>query len=168
MTYYLVDPRIGAQVIGATSATARHPLGTIVKATDSTLGEGQFIYVQVSQSLTQYDAVFVKATSNKVGQLTIDAAKTAGIVGFAQIAFGTKDEYGWIQITGRPLVRLAADCEPSLALYATTTGGVVDDATTSAMIQGLIATNSVTNAVTACTCTANFPTVARAVVLGAV
>jgi hypothetical protein len=125
-----------------------------------------WIYVQASASLTQYDAVAIKA-NYKALQLTLDGAKAAVEVGFAQVAFEVGD-YGWVQITGRPLIRLAADCDKELALYATATGGVLDDATTSAMIQGVVCTTSVTGATTAATCVAQFPTLARAVTLGAV
>jgi hypothetical protein len=125
-----------------------------------------WIYVQASASLTQYDAVAIKANYQAL-QLTLDGAKAAVEVGFAQVAFEVGD-YGWVQITGRPLIRLAADCDKELALYATATGGVLDDATTSAMIQGVVCTTSVTGATTAATCVAQFPTLARAVTLGAV
>lgn len=125
-----------------------------------------WMYVQASASLTQYDAVAIKA-NYKALQLTLDGAKAAVEVGFAQVAFEVGD-YGWVMITGRPLIRLAADCDKELALYATATGGVLDDATTSAMIQGVVCTTSVTGATTAATCVAQFPTLARAVTLGAV
>ena len=126
----------------------------------------QWVYIQASASLTQYDAVAIKANYKGL-QLTLDGAKAAIEVGFAQVAFDVGD-YGWVQVTGRPLIRLAADCDKELALYATATGGVLDDATTSAMIQGVVCTTSVTGATTAATCVAQFPTIARAVVLGAV
>jgi hypothetical protein len=117
--------------------------------------------VQASASLTQYDAVRIKA-DYKAAQLTIDTGKQAVEVGFAQAAFQVGDR-GWVQITGRPLIRLAADCDKELALYATATGGVLDDATTSVMIQGVICTTSVTGATTAATCVAAFPTLERAI-----
>lgn len=126
----------------------------------------EWVYVQASASLTIYDAVAIKA-DYKAKQLTLDGAKAAVEVGFAQVAFEV-GSYGWVQVTGHPLINLAADCDKELALYATATGGVLDDATTSAMIQGVVCTTSVTGATTAATCVAQFPTIARAVTLGAV
>jgi hypothetical protein len=123
-----------------------------------------YVYVQASASLTQYDAVRIKA-SYQAAQLTIDTGKQAVEVGFAQAAFQIGDR-GWVQITGRPLIRLAADCDKELQLYATSTGGVLDDATTSVMIQGVICTTSVTGATTAATCVASFPTLERAIGAG--
>jgi hypothetical protein len=125
-----------------------------------------WVFVQASASLTAYDAVAIQADF-KAKQLTIDVGKEAVEVGFVQVAFGI-GEYGWAQITGRPLIRLAADCDKDLALYATATGGVLDDATTSTMINGVVCTTSVTGATTAATCVAQFPTIVRAVTLGAV
>ena len=125
-----------------------------------------WMYIQASASLTQYDAVAIKANYKGL-QLTIDGGKGAIEVGFAQVAFEVGD-YGWVQITGRPLIRLAADCDKELALYATAVGGVLDDATVSTMINGVVCTTSVTGAVTAATCVAQFPTIVRAVTLGAV
>ncbi len=125
-----------------------------------------WVYIQASASLTAYDAVAIQA-DYKAKQLTIDVGKEAVEVGFVQVAFEVGD-YGWAQVTGRPLIRLAADCDKELALYATTTGGVLDDATTSTMIGGVVCTTSVTGATTAATCVAQFPTIIRAVTLGAV
>lgn len=118
-----------------------------------------WVYVQASASLTAYDAVRVKA-DYKAAQLTIDTGKQAVEVAFAQTAFDVGD-YGWVMTTGRPSIRLAADCDKELALYATATGGVLDDATTSTMIQGVVCTTSVTGTTTAATCVAQFPTIQR-------
>lgn len=118
-----------------------------------------WVFVQATGSITQYDAIRIKA-NYKAAQLTIDTAKQAIELGFAQVAFAST-EYGWVQQGGLPLIRLAADCDKELALYATSTGGVLDDATTSAMIQGVVCTTSVTGATTAATCKATFPVVFR-------
>lgn len=153
-TSYAVNGRLGVK-LSSTETTAAHRVGDTVAGNDGSV----FVYVQASASITQYDAVRIDSAF-KIGQLTIDTGKQPVSVGFAQVAFSTAD-YGWVQMTGKPQVRLAADCEPSLALYATATGGVVDDATTSTMIQGLVADTSVTGATTAATCVANFPTIQR-------
>jgi hypothetical protein len=88
-----------------------------------------WVFVQASSSLTIYDAVRVKSDF-KVAQLTLDTAKQAVEVAFAQVAFQI-GEYGWVMTSGRPTVKLAAACEKQVALYATATGGVLDDATDS-------------------------------------
>ena len=120
-----------------------------------------WVFCQASTSLAVYDAVRIKA-DYKCAQLTIDTGKQPVEVGFVQIAVADVTDYVWVMVTGRPLIRLAASCQPSVALYATATGGVLDDATTSTMIQGVVATTSVTaGATTAATCVAQFPTIQR-------
>ena len=42
---YTVSNYVGAQPIEDTSTTQKHPLGTIVRGTDPTYGEGEFIYL---------------------------------------------------------------------------------------------------------------------------
>jgi hypothetical protein len=152
---------LGAK-LDRTATTAEFAVGTHALGND----HSEWVYVQASTSITQYDAVTIQA-DHKLAQLTLDGGKAAQNVGFAQVAFAP-DEYGWVMVRGKPLVRLAADCEPSLALYATATGGVVDDATVSTIINGLVATTSVTNATTAATCIASFPTITRAAALSAI
>jgi hypothetical protein len=154
-TNYATGSKLGVK-LGDTHTTAQFTLGEIVHGNNGSV----WMYIQASASVTQYDAVRID-DGYKIGQITIDTAKQPLTVGFAQVAFSTAD-YGWVMLAGKPLVRLAADCEPSLAIYCTTTGGVVDDATTSSMIQGLVAATSVTGATTAATCVANFPTISRA------
>ena len=121
-----------ANLIGVAPATAgttaTHGVGD--QYTDH-LGN-TWVYVQASASLTIYDAVRIKS-DYKVAQLTIDTAKQAAEVGFAQVAAAIGD-YLWVMQGGRPQIRLAADCDKELALYATATGGVLDDATTSSMM----------------------------------
>ena len=161
---YLIGGNVTQTTTASVNATEGKAFGLGNRREDA-LGN-EWVYVVASSSITAYDAVRIQSDW-KLGQLTIDTAKEAVEVGFAQVAFAPGD-YGWVMTKGRPLVRLAADADKELALYATAVGGVVDDATTSAMIQGLVCTTSVTGAVTAATCVAQFPTLARAVVLGAV
>lgn len=162
MAYTIVDPILGAQPISETSTTKRHPLGTVVRGADPDAGEADFIYVQASNSVAQYDAIAVKA-GYKAAPLTLTNGQTAIEVAFTQIAVGAKDSYLWAMKGGRPLVRLAAACEKDVKLYATATGGVLDDATTSCLIVGLYATTSATNTAvqTGTTCVSRFPVVAR-------
>ncbi len=162
MAYQITSPRLGAQPITDTSATAKHNLGEVIRAADTTLGEGDFIYVQASNSITAFDAIAIKA-NYKAAPLTLTNAQTAVEVGFAPAAVGTKGDYAWAHKNGRPIIRLAAACEKDVKLYATATGGVLDDATSSALIAGLYATTSATNTsvATGTTCVSRFPVLIR-------
>jgi len=157
MAYTIVDPILGAQPISETSATQRHPLGTTVRAHDPTFGEGTFMYVQASNSVAQYDAVVVKA-GYKVAPLTITNGKTAVELAFTQTAVGTKGDYFWALQGGRPLVRCANGTQPNVPLFATATGGVLDDVSSSVVIQGVQAETQVTNSAGTSTCVVRFPT----------
>ena len=157
MTYKLISPRIGAQPIETTDTTARHPLGEQVKARDSALFDSEFIYVQCSNSVAQYDAVAIKG-SYKIAPLTITNAKTAVEIGFAQVANGTKDSYMWVLQNGRPIVKLALATQKDAPLFATATGGTLTSASTSAMIQGIVAITEATNSANPKTCVARYPT----------
>jgi hypothetical protein len=160
-TNFVTGGTLGAK-LDETHTEAKFALGTHAHGNNNS----EWVYVQASASITQYDAVTIQA-DHKLAQLTIDGGKAAQAVGFAQVAFAPAD-YGWVMVRGKPLVRLAADCEPLLAIYATATGGVVDDATVSTMILGLVATTSVTGTTTAATCIASFPTLVRAAALSAI
>ena len=88
----------GAQPIAETSTTQRHTLGTIVRASDSTLGEGEFIYLRgigstVVGSIVSYDIAFLTAleTSAATGP-----AHPLAIAMSANVA----NQYGWYQISG--------------------------------------------------------------------
>ncbi len=161
MTYHLVTPRIGAQVISEVSTTQKMNLGEQVKAQDSALFEADFIYVQASNSVAQYDAVAIKH-NYKIAQLTITNAKTAVEIGFAQVAVGTKDSYLWVMKNGRPIVKMALATQPDVPLFASATGGVLTSVSTSALIQGIIAVTQVTNSANPATCVARYPTVNQA------
>jgi hypothetical protein len=159
MAYIYTSPRIGGQPIATVETTAQHPLGTKVLARDNTNngGEAEFIYVQCSSSITAYDAVAIKH-GHKIAQLTITNGKTAIEIGFAQTAMGTKGTYGWVMQGGRPIVQLALACQPDVPLFATATGGVLDDVSSSVVIQGVQAVTQVTNSAGTATCVVRFPT----------
>ncbi len=157
MAYKLVTPRIGAQPFAETSTTKLHPLGQCLMGVDPDMGEGEFIYVIASNSVAQYDAVAIKA-GYKIAPLTITNGKTCGEVGFAQIANGTKDTYMWVQKNGTPVVKLAIACQANVPLYATATGGVLDDASTSVQLQGMTALTEATHSANAKTCLARYVT----------
>ena len=63
---YAVSSLAGAQPIANTETTAKHALGTIVRANDPTYGEGEFIYLKgigstVVGSIVNYDDSYTTA-----------------------------------------------------------------------------------------------------------
>lgn len=96
--HYPTDPRSFQQPIQSTSTTQYFPLGTIVKAVDPVLGEGEFIYLLGVASTVVGDLV----TYNPFTGATTRGAAAAGtglpiaIAMSPNVALG----YGWYQISG--------------------------------------------------------------------
>ena len=154
MAYIMTDPVIGAQAFADVSTTAKHNLLEKRRGTDSTSGGGDFVYVQASMAIVQYDAVVIKANGKIIK--TMETAYKSGVPAFAQIAFAN-DDYGWVLLNGKPLVRLTSGTDQNVPLYVNASDGVLSGATTSCVIRGLVAQTSVTTTVNAVTCIAQFP-----------
>ena len=98
MAYLITTQIAGSQPIADTSTTALHVLGTIVRAYDSTYGEGEFIYLlgvagtAVGRPVT-FDAVTYQTTLAAVG------TNLPRRVAFAMSA-NVAAQYGWYQISG--------------------------------------------------------------------
>jgi hypothetical protein len=98
MAFRISDGKIGYQRIADTSTTQNHPLGTVVRAVDATLGEGEFIYLvgvasTVVGSPVIYDDLTFQTTLAPVG------TNKPGPVAFAMSA-NVASQYGWYQISG--------------------------------------------------------------------
>jgi hypothetical protein len=124
MTFRIANPIVGAQGIHETSTTQRHPLGTIVRGTDDTLGGGEFIYLKGLAAT----AIGTWVTYNQDdGTTALLAANGFGPVAVAMSA-NVADQYGWYQITGKASALALADFADNGRVYATGTAGSVDDA----------------------------------------
>lgn len=98
MTYRITDPRAGSQPIANTSTTQLHPLGTIIRATDPTYGEGEFIY------LTGIASTVVGSWVTYLPDDWDTALIVADAIGQVAIAMSINDavtDYGWYQISGK-------------------------------------------------------------------
>jgi hypothetical protein len=126
MTFRITDVLLGAQPIANTDTTQNHPLGTIVRTVDPTLGAGEHIYLKGVASTAIGDWVIyspvlgttVRATANSNGPLAI-----------AMAACDTTTKYGWYQISGVAKANgLTSITHSSGFLWLTGTAGSVDDA----------------------------------------
>lgn len=106
---------------------------------------GRAVYVSALSDIPQYSAVSVKADNSAVPLTTTNSAASKRVA-FAQTSIAVGN-YGWV-VTGSPVtVNLAASCQPSVPLYTTATGGVLDDAAVSGgLVLGVVATTSVVTA----------------------
>lgn len=98
MTFRITDQKIGVQPIADIDTVQNHPLGTIVRAYDPTLGEGEFIYLEgvantAVGSIVNYDDGF---------QTALDTSAVAGPSRPLAVAMAAcvADRYGWYQISG--------------------------------------------------------------------
>lgn len=140
MAYSFVDPRIGAQPIADTSTTARHALGTIVRAKDPTYGEGEFIYLLgVGSTVVGSPVTWNPATRQTA--LAPVGGNLPEAIGFAMSA-NVATQYGWYQITGLAVASKAATiCCVAGAAVAVKTTGLISKTGTGKEIQGaLVAT----------------------------
>lgn len=132
--------------LGDTSTRAVINPGTVVNLDDG----GLAVYVQAASNLSQYNAVCIPNSNIATNATTARVASTKR-VGFAQVSIAS-GYYGWVHLGGKVRVNVSASCLPAVALYTTTTEGVLDDATVSgAMVAGVVTevTASATSALTA-------------------
>ena len=140
--------------LGYTDTEASFKLGTTVNLDDG----GQAVYVQAASAVALYDAVSVRGDNTVVPVTTTNSANSK-VIGFAQVSIAAAS-YGWVQLGGKPVVKLAASCLPAVPLYTTATAGTLDDAAVSGgLVAGIVALTTASGA-TALTCVAGYPHVA--------
>lgn len=121
-------------------------LGTRVFGSDGT----EWVYVQASGALTQYDCVLINEDYQAASATTTLATEASGdsgnLIGFAQVAFADND-FGWVAVKGANIqCRLALSCAADTMLYTTGTAGVLDDSSAGVLINGVVAVTGVTAA----------------------
>lgn len=137
MTYHVTDTVAGTQAIATNSTTQKHPLGTIVRATDPTYGEGEFIYLKGVASTT----VGALVTYN-VSHQTALATSAVGTSNPHAIAMSAcvASEYGWYQISGLAVVSKANTTSfAASAALASASGEAIAAATTNRLTGALVA-----------------------------
>ena len=144
MAFIVSTPLVGAQPIAVTSTTQLHPLGTIVRATDPTYGDAEFVYLAGVASTAVGDLVVIdQGTTARTG------TSSRGPVGIAMSA-NVASQYGWYQISGQAVVNVAGAVADNALVYATATAGSADDAVVSgAQVDGAVFRTSAAGAGTA-------------------
>lgn len=123
MAFRITSQVLGSQPIATNSTTQKHPLGTIVVATDPTYGSGEFIYLKGLNSTAIGEWVTYNTDDFST---TLLAANAIGPVAVAMSACVT-GEYGWYQISGKAVGLAASGYADNGLVYATATAGTVDD-----------------------------------------
>lgn len=159
MAYTVTSPVLGLQRIADTSTTQQHPLGTIVRAVDSTYGEGEFIYLLGVASTVVGSVVTYNATTYQTA-LSANTANFAAPVAVAMSA-NVASQYGWYQISGNAVVKkTAVAVSPQVKVYQSgTTGRIMPTSASGKQILGAKSANlaSVTSTTSTVVVTINRP-----------
>lgn len=149
VSFQLVTPTVGAQPIHETSATKKHELGTVVRATDSTYGEGSFIYLAGAAETAQGDFCFYDSKAGTTVRAEHGATGSNGPGGVAMSA-NVASYYGWYQIEGATPVK-AATVAANAALFLTSTGGQLDDsAVANDVVDGIVSVAATSSGYATC------------------
>lgn len=137
---------IAIPALDKTSTTAEIQTGTCVSTDDG----GVAMYVQAASEIAQYNAVaigFDETVVNLTTSAITEASGTSRKVGFASDVSIASGSYGWVKLSGRPKVKLAANCADKVALYTTATAGTLDDAVVSVgEVVGVVSKTTISNA----------------------
>jgi hypothetical protein len=124
--YVIQDARIGMQQIETVETSQKHPLGTIVRASDPTYGAAEFIYVKG----------FAQGGTGKWVAINTDDGTSSGVVangvnnliGIAMGALDATTKYGWVMIEGKhPAAKCLTGYADNGRVFLTSTTGSVDD-----------------------------------------
>lgn len=137
----------GAQQIAVTSTEQKHPLGTITKGIDPTLGEGEFIYLLGVGSTVVGLAVSWNATTYQTTLLP-STANLSTPVAWAMSA-NVASQYGWYQIGGLvKALKSAVKSDPAVnanrVYISGTTGRVMQTSAAGKCIMGAARANLTT------------------------
>ena len=122
------------------------PLFTIAKASDSTLGAGEFIYLSGLSGLAVGDLVTYNPLTGAV-TLTTNAGNQGSPVEVAMAANTTTANYSWFQISGvATILKLTTvNFLPAVKLFQSATAGLVTSASASGLeIENAITVNAAT------------------------
>ena len=116
MTFKMNNITIGSQQITDTSSTQLHPLGSIIRAVDPSLGEGEFIYLKGVTGTIVGTVVTYDTSTLGAGATTLIVADASGPVAVA-MAITVGSTFGWYGIQGTfsvDTVANSAEAAPSV------------------------------------------------------
>lgn len=121
---FTVSNYVGAQPIEETSTTAKHPLGTIVRGTDPTYGEGEFIYLLGVASTVVGSVAKYNATSFLTELITVANGKNKGVSVGISMSANVASQYGWYQISGNAVIKkTGVAVTPQVPVFISATTG---------------------------------------------
>lgn len=124
MTYHTTESFVVEQAFADTSTTAKHRLGTIVRAYDSTYGEGEFIYLLGVASTVVGSLVRWNATTHQTALLTVANGKNKGVPVAVAMSANVASQYGWYQISGNAVIKkTTVAVTPQVPIFISATDG---------------------------------------------
>lgn len=130
---YLIDGKIGVNITD-TSSTISDALGNRYIGSDS----AQYIYVLSGAAIPASSYVTINETFTAIAG-TKTAVDDGHEIGFAPEATVASGKYFYASLRGRPQLRVASLCAADVALYTTSTAGLLDDtATSQTKIDGIV------------------------------
>jgi len=105
-SWNVASPLAGMQQIEDVSDTAKHKVGTIIRAIHPTYGAGEFVYLKGVASTVVGSVVTYNATDGTTSRV-IPTTYIPQPVAVAMAATGAS-QYGWYQLSGQAIVAKAA------------------------------------------------------------
>ncbi len=166
MAYVFVESRISPkQSVASTASTAAVPVTTIARAKDPVLGEGEFIYLRTTASVTVGSLVtwYVRTLGTVVTAMNPNTANNGNSVAVAVVA-GVSTTYAWFQISGSaPVKKTASLITLNARCYiGATTGRIRALSSTTKTILGMRTAGSTSAGVSSVQCSFNRPKVMAA------
>lgn len=144
MAYTIEDSRLGFQPIALTSTVQNHPEGMIIRADDSTLGGGEFIYLKGAANTV----VGMVVTYDPVNHTTTLSPNT-GLLGqpvAVAMSANVASQWGWYQINGAAVIKkTAVKVNPAVPLFQSATiGRLMPTVATGKRIMNTVSVNAAT------------------------
>jgi hypothetical protein len=123
MTDFVATEAIGPDFYKL-DTVASFPLGFTTEGKSGTLNSGEFIYLKGVASCVEGSFVTYSAKDFTAVLLAANAIGSVGVAMGACVAAN----YGWFQVRGKAVGKVAAGYADNALVYATATAGVADDA----------------------------------------
>lgn len=161
MAYAFIESRImGKQSIASGNSTAAAPVGTIVRAKDPTLGEGEFIYLQTTASVKTGAVVYwtTRSLGSVITKVVPSTANNAVPIAVA-MCNGVTKQFAWFAISGTvPVLKQASLMAVDGKVFiSTTTGRIRSLSSTGRNILGMRTAASTSAGVSTLACTFTRP-----------
>ena len=160
MAYVVTTPELGIMPITQTSTILPVPLGTIIEASDSTLGAGKFMLLggvasTVVGSVVSYNQLTGATT------LVPNTANLGAPLAVAMSANVAVTTYGWYQVQGAAVIKkTAVKVSPAVKMFISGTAGrLMSTVASGKQVLGVISINAATvaSATSTITCQIAYP-----------